>query len=78
MLFRSWPEDAEIEFLYQSWLSSSDPAEQTRLETAYQLRAFEFLPFIPLGRYRQTSAWRTNVSGILKGPSSVFWNISKT
>jgi len=73
-----WPEDAEIESLYQSWLSSSDPAEQTRLETAYQLRAFEFLPFIPLGRYRQTSAWRTNVSGILKGPSSVFWNISKT
>ena len=48
-----------------------------RLETAYQLRAFEFLPFIPLGRFLQTSAWRDNARGILKGPSAVFWNVEK-
>lgn len=43
-----------------------------------RLQAFVFLPFIPLGRYLQTSAWRDNVRGILKGPSAVFWNIEKT
>jgi peptide/nickel transport system substrate-binding protein len=72
-----WAEDARMEQIYDSWLETTDPAEQTRLERDYQLEAFKFLPFIPLGRYLQTSAWRDNVRGIPKGPSAVFWNIEK-
>lgn len=72
-----WPSDPKIEQIYAEWLSATDPAEQTRLERAYQLQAFETLPFIPLGGYRQTSAWRDTISGILKGPSVVFWNVKK-
>ena len=73
-----WAEDARMEQIYDTWLQATDAAEQTRLEIAYELRAFDFLPLIPLGRYLQTSAWRDNVHGILKGPSAVFWNIEKT
>jgi peptide/nickel transport system substrate-binding protein len=73
-----WPSDARMEEIYGEWIGSSDPAEQTRLERAYQLQGLASLPFIPLGRFRQTSGWRDNVSGLLEGPSVVFWNISKT
>jgi len=73
-----WPEDAKIETIYEDWLSATNAAEQTRLERDYQLRAFDVLPYIPLGGYRQTSAWRDNLQGVLKGPSIVFWNVSKT
>jgi peptide/nickel transport system substrate-binding protein len=73
-----WAEDAGMEEIYDAWLETTDPAEQTKLERDYQLEAFKFLPFIPLGRYLQTSAWRDNVRGIPKGPSAVFWNIEKT
>jgi len=73
-----WPDDPKIEQIYETWLGTVDPAEQTRLERVYQLQAFETLPYIPLGGYRQTSAWRDNVHGILKGPSIVFWNVSKS
>jgi len=73
-----WPDDPKIESLYSTWLETSDPAEQIKLEREYQLQAFQTLPFIPLGGYRQTSAWRDNVQGILKGPSVVFWNVRKT
>jgi len=72
-----WAEDARMEQIYDTWLETIDPTEQTKLEREYQLEAFRFLPFIPLGRYLQTSAWRDNVHGILKGPSAVFWNIEK-
>ncbi len=72
-----WPSDAVIEDIYGTWLGSADPAEQTRLERAYQIRAFETLPFIPLGRFRQTSAWRDSLRGILPGPSVVFWDVEK-
>ncbi len=73
-----WPDDAKTETLYDRWVDATDPAEQTRLEREYQRNAFEVLPYIPLGGYRQTSAWRDNLTGILKGPSIVFWNVSKT
>ncbi len=72
-----WPNNPKGEDIYNAWLGAADPAEQTRLERDYELQAFEVLPFIPLGRYRQTSAWRDNVTGILEGPCVVFWNISK-
>jgi peptide/nickel transport system substrate-binding protein len=73
-----WPSDPRMEEIYNEWIESADPAEQTRLERAYQLQGLASLPFIPLGRFRQTSAWRDNVTGLLEGPSVVFWNISKT
>lgn len=72
-----WPNNPRIEEIYDTWLGSSDPVEQTKLERDYELQGFATLPFIPLGRYRQTSAWRDNVSGILEGPSVVFWNVAK-
>jgi peptide/nickel transport system substrate-binding protein len=73
-----WPNDPKIEQIYDAWLGTVDPAEQITLEQDYQRQAFVSLPFIPLGRYLQSSAWRDNVTGILTGPCVVFWNISKT
>jgi peptide/nickel transport system substrate-binding protein len=72
-----WPSDPRMEEIYEAWLGSADPAEQVRLELEYELRGLTSLPFIPLGRFRQTSAWRDNVIGLLEGPSVVFWNITK-
>ena len=67
-----WAEDPQMEAIHDQWLSAIDPAEQTRLAREFQRRAFEFLPFIPLGGYRQTSAWRDNVRGILKALMALF------
>jgi peptide/nickel transport system substrate-binding protein len=73
-----WPSDPRMEEIYDAWLGSVDPAEQTRLEREYELAGLRSLPFIPLGRFRQTSAWRANVVGLLDGPSVIFWNVTKS
>jgi len=73
-----WPVDAQTETIFDDWLAATDPAAQTRLARALQLRAFEVLPFIPLGGFRQTAAWRDSLRGVLPGPSIVFWNVEKT
>jgi hypothetical protein len=59
-------------------LGATDPMEPTRLQREYRLRSFETVPFVALGDYRQSTAWRDHVTGILKGPSVVFWNVSKS
>jgi peptide/nickel transport system substrate-binding protein len=73
-----WPDDPKIEAIYAAWLDAADPAEQTRLEWEYQLAAFASVPFIPLGRYTLRGAWSTRLSGLLKGPVPLFWNIAKS
>jgi len=72
-----WPNEPKMEEIYSAWIDTADPAKQTELERAYQLEAFRTLPFIPLGRFRQTSAWRDSLNGVLEGPSVVFWNVTK-
>ncbi len=75
--FFGWPTDPESERIHDEWVLEADPAKQIALERAYELQAFNTVPFVPLGRYVQTSAWRENITGILKGPSIVFWNVKK-
>jgi peptide/nickel transport system substrate-binding protein len=72
-----WPEDPEMEAMRDRWMESTDEAELQRLNQQVQARAFETVPFIPLGQYLPSAAWRSNLSGILKGPVPVFWNVTK-
>ncbi len=74
-----WPNDPRMEAIFDLWVAASDPAEQIGLARDYELEGLrETSPFIPLGRFRQTSAWRDNLTGLLDGPSVVFWNVTKT
>jgi peptide/nickel transport system substrate-binding protein len=72
-----WPSDPTLEALRDQWMAAPDPAERKRLDAQVQARAFETVPFIPLGQYLPPSAWRNNVSGILQGAVPVFWNVTK-
>lgn len=72
-----WPNDPKIEDLHNAWLDAIDPAEQKKLATAIQDEAFAEALYVPLGQYFQSAAWRRNVTGQLKGPVPVFWNIQK-
>jgi len=73
-----WPTDLEQERLRTTWMDSTDPDERRRIDAAFQTRAFDNVPFIPLGQYLPPAAWRTNLTGLLKGAMPVFWNVTKS
>lgn len=73
-----WPEDLEIEAMRARWLEAPDPAAQKEIADAIQVRAFETVPFIPLGYYWQPSAWRKTVTGTFQCQVTTFWNIGKS
>jgi peptide/nickel transport system substrate-binding protein len=75
--FYGWPTDARIEQLYLDWLATDDAAGQLRIEQEWEQRAFDDAIHLPLGRFVLPSAWRSNVSGLLKGPAVVFWGVEK-
>jgi peptide/nickel transport system substrate-binding protein len=72
-----WPDDPKLEALHDQWIDSSDPAEQKRLAVAIQDEVFSYAPYVPLGQYFPMAAWRKTVTGHLKGPVPVFWNVTK-
>ena len=75
--WNGWPTDDKLEQLRDRWLDAADPAERRRLAAAMQVEALDNAQLIPLGQYFQSAAWRRELSGFLKGPAPVFWNVRK-
>jgi peptide/nickel transport system substrate-binding protein len=73
-----WPTDATLEALRQQWFDAPDLAAQKALAAKIQQRAFEFVPFMPLGQIFQPTAFRSNVTGIVKCALPLFWGVRKT
>jgi peptide/nickel transport system substrate-binding protein len=72
-----WPDDPKLEAAYESWIDAPTEAERHKFEADFQLAAFTSVPSIPLGQYLPKAAWRSNVTGMLKGSAPVFWGVDK-
>lgn len=72
-----WADDSKLEDLRTQWFAAHDDAARTEIAAQMQARAFETVPFIPLGQYRASSAYCGNLSGIVNTPIPVFWGMEK-
>ncbi len=72
-----WPVAPKVEAARDAWLDSGDPAQRKRLAAEMQAAVFEAAPFAPLGQYFQSTAWNRRVTGQLRAPVPVFWNLQK-
>ncbi len=73
-----WPEDERIENAHAAWIDATSDAERRKIEADYQLAAFDSVPVIPCGQYLPHAAWRSNLTGLVKGSAPVFWGVDKT
>jgi peptide/nickel transport system substrate-binding protein len=72
----SWLSDAPIEELRSAWFAAPDLPAQQALAAKIQARALEVGAYVPCGQYFQPSAYRTDLTGLLKG-LPLFWNVSR-
>lgn len=72
-----WPTDEKLEALRQQWFDAPDLASQQAVCVQIQQRAFEVVPFIPLGQVFQPTAFRSNITGIVKAAIPLFWGVKK-
>jgi len=73
-----WPTNPQIETLRDSWIDSNDDVEKKRLAREMQQIVLTEAFYVPLGQYFQSAAFGRNISGHLKGPIPLFWNVTKT
>ena len=72
-----WPTSTDLERLRDDWFAAPDMAEQKRIARQMQAVAMRELPYIPLGAYLQTTAYKGYLRDRVKG-FPIFWNIRRS
>jgi len=72
-----FPCDEELQRLRRSWWESTDEAERARLADRIQERAYQVVPYVNGGQWKQYTAVRTNISGLGETTVPVFWEVTK-
>ena len=70
-----WPSSPALEDLRAQWFAAPDLAAQQAIAAKMQVQAFQDVPYVPLGQQLVYTAYRKNVTGVLKG-IPVFWGVS--
>ena len=76
--YDGWPTSPRIEALRAAWLDAADLDQQRRICAEMQTQLWQDLPFIPMGEYWQTTAYRKELTGIIPGCFTVFWGVKRT
>jgi peptide/nickel transport system substrate-binding protein len=72
-----WPTSPELERLRDQWFVAPDQAARQAICRSIQLQAWQDVPYIPTGRWKDMTAYRSNLTGMLKG-MPLFYNLQKT
>jgi len=72
--YPGWYESPAIQGLRTDWLAAPSLEEQQRICRMIQRVAFDEVPFYPVGQYKQPTAYRSRITGVLSG-TATFWNV---
>lgn len=75
--FVGWPTDPKLASLRTAWFEASDLSTQQGICRDIQTQFWEDPPYVPLGQFFLSTAYRRTLAGILKGSFSLFWNVVK-
>ncbi len=73
-----WPNIPQVEAEVTAWFDAQSLDEEKAAARRLNKAALDNVVALPLGLYLQYQAWRSNVSGVVKGPMPFFWGVSKT
>ena len=72
-----WPTSPRIEALRAAWLDAASLDEQQRICIELQMQLWQDVPYIPMGEYWQSTAYRKDIDGVLPGCFATFWGIRR-
>jgi peptide/nickel transport system substrate-binding protein len=73
-----WPNSPAAEKEVTAWFEAKNLDEEKAAVARLNKAALEDVIYAPTGFFLSYTAWRKNVSGIVKGPLPFFWGVSKT
>jgi peptide/nickel transport system substrate-binding protein len=75
--FIGWPTSPRIEALRAAWLDAGNIDEQRRICVELQMQLWQDVPYIPMGEYWQSTAYRKDLLDVLPGCFAVFYGVRR-
>ena len=72
-----WPKNDKIEALRGAFLKATSLDDQKKIANEIAVEGYRDSIYFPTGQFKQLTAYRQAVSGIIDSPIPVFWNIKK-
>lgn len=73
--YPGWFADTQIERLAEDWTNTDTDAGKQAIYDAIERRAWTETPYIPLGQYFPTTAYRSNLQGRVQATNALPWNV---
>ncbi|TDH64461.1 twin-arginine translocation signal domain-containing protein [Dankookia rubra] len=73
-----WPDVPAVEAEVTNWFEAPDLATEKAAIARLNKAAVDNALYVPTGFFLGYQAWRSNVSGVVKGPLPFFWGVSKS
>ena len=73
-----WPTSPTVEKEVTAWFDAKNLDEEKAAVGRLNKAALEDVIYAPTGFFLSYTAWRKNISGIVKGPLPFFWDVSKS
>ena len=75
--FPGWYQDDAMEAMTRRFVEAPTQAERDAIVHDIQARAFEMVPFVPLGTYQVWMANRADLTGVISLNAPYFWNVRR-
>jgi peptide/nickel transport system substrate-binding protein len=72
-----WPKSDAVEAEVAAWFDAKDLEEEKAAVRRLNKAAFDHVVYAPTGFFLVHQAWRSNLSGVVRGPLPAFWGVSK-
>jgi peptide/nickel transport system substrate-binding protein len=73
-----WPNDPKVEELISDWFKAPDFEGQKKIAADIQVEAYsKEIPYVPTGQFVISTAYRSNIEGVISAPIPFFWNVEK-
>ncbi|MSP02837.1 MAG: ABC transporter substrate-binding protein [Acetobacteraceae bacterium] len=72
-----WYKDDTMETLTRGFVEAATATERDAIVLEIHKRAFEMVPYVPLGTFQIRSAYRRSLTGMIEGTAPYFWNLRR-
>ena len=72
-----WPKSDLVQAKIAEWYAAADFAGEKKAIDELNKAAMDDVVYIPTGFFQFKQAWRSNLSGVVRAPFPVFWDVTK-
>jgi peptide/nickel transport system substrate-binding protein len=72
-----WYKDDEMQSLIRQFVEAATQPERDAIVHKVEARAFDQVPYIPLGTFQIRTAYRSDLTGVISATGPYFWNVRR-